>query len=87
MAKFVVWHERIQRIMTTVEAESKEEAMEKYDKYADSDFDKVDRRFDDTDPVYDTYCEEYTSDERLVTLAQSEFVREIITLEEAKARD
>ena len=86
MAKFVVWHERTQRIMTTVEAKTKDEAMEKYYEYADSDFDKVDRRFDDAAPMYDTYCERYTSDKRLIALAQSECVSEILTLEEAMNR-
>lgn len=83
MAKFVVWHERTQRIMTTIEADTRGEALDKYDEYVDNDFDKVDRRFDRAYSMYDTYCEEYCLKERLQQLARSENVFEILTLEEA----
>lgn len=83
MAKFVVWHERTQRIMTTIEAETRGEAMDKYDEYADNHFNKVDRRFDEAYNTYDTYCEDYCTLERLKELARAEDVKEILTLEEA----
>lgn len=83
MAKFVVWHERTQRIMTTIEADTRGEALDKYDEYVDNAFDKVDRRFDRAYSIYDTYCEEYCSPERLQALARADDVSEILTLEEA----
>lgn len=86
MAKFVVWHERTQRIMTTVEADSRGEALDKYDEYVDNQFDKVDRRFDDAYSTYDTYCEDYCTMDRLEALARAEDVKEILTLEEAMNR-
>lgn len=86
MAKFVVWHERTQRIMTTIEAETRGEALDKYDEYVDNQFDKVDQRFDDAYSTYDSYCEEYCLTERLEALARAENVKEIMTLEEAMNR-
>ena len=86
MAEFVVWHERTQRIMTTIEAETRGEAIDKYDEYVDANFDKVDRRFDEAYSTYDTYCEDYCTMQRLKELAKAENVREILTLEEAMNR-
>ena len=83
MAKFVVLHERTQRIMTTIEAETRGEALDKYDEYVDNQFDKVDRRFDDAYSTYDSYCDEDCLTERLKALARAEDVKEILTLEEA----
>jgi len=87
MAKFVVLHVRTQHIATTIEAENWDDAMSQYRDYADEDFDKVDRRFDEAYDVYDTYCDEYENDGDLERMARTESLREILTIEEARRRE